>query len=75
MKINLACLTLAFAMVASSGPVADQSAGLPAVEKRIDALLVRMTLEEKVGQMTQHTRAITRPNSAISSEPAGSARS
>jgi beta-glucosidase len=56
MRINLACLTLAFVMLASSGPVADQSAGLPAVEKRIDALLARMTLEEKVGQMTQHTR-------------------
>ena len=45
-RILLACLLV----LAPSGQAAN-----PDIEKRIDALLARMTLEEKLGQMSQST--------------------
>ena len=58
---HLALATMALAMtLAGAGPAAAQAAD-PAIERRIDSLLARMTLEEKVGEMTQLTiQAVSR---------------
>ncbi|MGE0454578.1 MAG: beta-glucosidase BglX [Vicinamibacteria bacterium] len=49
----------ALAFVAVALPPYVEAAGLvdPATERRIDALLARMTLQEKVGQLNQYTSA------------------
>jgi beta-glucosidase len=48
-------LIATFLAVSVSPPARTQSLVDPAVEARIDALLAKMTLEEKVGQMNQYS--------------------
>jgi len=64
-KIILFCLSLI-----SLPALAQQKAGTIAVEKRIDALMAKMTIEEKIGQLNQYTgdRLATGPVIANSSK-------
>jgi beta-glucosidase len=48
-------IAIGVAASASAAPVAAQAGHDPATAARVDALLARMTVEEKVGQMTQLT--------------------
>jgi beta-glucosidase len=57
--VSVAALAIAVTLAASSagagGPLPYENAGLP-VSQRVDDLLSRMTLAEKIGQMTQTER-------------------
>ena len=55
----LAALLLALGAVPASAAAPYENPSLP-VHKRVDDLLSRMTLEEKVGQMTQTERRSSR---------------
>ncbi|MBX6766352.1 MAG: glycoside hydrolase family 3 C-terminal domain-containing protein [Actinomadura rubrobrunea] len=70
-RAKIAVLTsalLAFTGAGTAAPAAAQAAKLPAyldarlpVHKRVEDLLSRMTLDEKIGQMTQAERAAVTP--------------
>jgi beta-glucosidase len=50
-------LSAALVCAALAGVAAGQGQGQPEVERRINALLARMTLEEKVGQLAQYSKS------------------
>src|SRR3984893_9522838 len=49
----IAVLLLTFALSSSSAPARDSSASGQQVDARVNALLFRMSLQEKIGQLTQ----------------------
>lgn len=63
----LFCLVLSFCTFAFSQQATD-----PAVERRIDALLKQMTVEEKAGQLTQYDRASDKTLDLVKQGQAGS---
>ena len=50
-------LALSVALIPGAGA---QGLVVPATEKKIDALLAQMTLEEKVGQLNQYSQPVRR---------------
>jgi len=46
---------LALVLLATAGPAAARTLTSPEIERRIDALLAQMTLEEKIGQLNQES--------------------
>ncbi|MBP7569702.1 MAG: beta-glucosidase BglX [Acidobacteria bacterium] len=55
LKVLAAAVLAVFALLVPAGPTAAQSLVDPATEKKIDDLLARMTIEEKVGQLNQYS--------------------
>ena len=55
MRLDKIIPTLLVTLLPITGLVAQQPTQDPATEARIDALLSKMTVEEKVGQMAQYT--------------------
>jgi beta-glucosidase len=61
MQVNLTAAALAVATLLAQASVADPPALDPAVEKRIDGLLSEMTVDEKLGQLSQVATGATGP--------------
>jgi len=64
MRLRLYCLLLITILLLASSSTGAQQSAATSTEQRISALLVQMTLEEKIGQLTQYSgRQLTGPAS------------